>query len=136
MIELAFCLELRFEELAEIEDIDKAILLRRQALQATDDQDESWLYCLRDLGCDMEVRYIHTGELSDLQEAIREACNAIKAMVAISPEVRAAIGARVNVFRHLENLLTLRHKKTHQINDCEEATRWAEEAAKWEKAYH
>jgi tetratricopeptide (TPR) repeat protein len=136
MIELAFCLELRFEELAEIEDLDKAISLRRQALQATDDQDESWLYCLRDLGCDMEARYIHTGELSDLQEAIREAYNAIKAMVAISPEVRAAIRARVNVFRHLENLLTLRHKKTHQINGCEEATRWAEEAAKWEKAYH
>lgn len=33
----------------------------------------------------------------------------------------AVIGARMDAFRHLENLLTLRHKKTHQINDCEEA---------------
>ncbi|KAJ9482575.1 hypothetical protein VN97_g10856 [Penicillium thymicola] len=136
LIELAFCLEFRFEGSAEIEDIDRAISLRRQALQATDDQGILWLYCLEQLGSDMENRYIHTGELSDLHEAIREAYNAIKAIVAISPEVGAAIGARINVFRHLENLLTLRHKKTHQINDCEEAARWAEEAAKWEKADH
>lgn len=66
--ELAFCLEFRFEESAEIEDIDKAISLRQQALQATDDQGKSWLYCLQQLGRDMEARYIHTGKLSDLQE--------------------------------------------------------------------
>ena len=65
-----------------------------------------------------------------------EAHNATKAMVAISPDLGAAIGARTDVFRHLENLLTLRHKKTHQIDDCEEAARWVEEAAKWEKADH
>ncbi|KAF4769224.1 hypothetical protein HAV15_008767 [Penicillium sp. str.  len=65
-----------------------------------------------------------------------EAHNAIKAMVATSPGVGAVIGARTGVLRHLENLLTLRHKKTHQINDCEEAARWVEEAAKWEKADH
>ncbi|KAJ5588785.1 hypothetical protein N7537_011463 [Penicillium hordei] len=141
LIELAFCLELRFEELAELKDIDKAISLR--PLQATDDQDESWLHCLQGLGSDMEARYRHTGEPSDLQEATREAHNAIKAMVAISPEVGADFRTRMDVFRHLENLLTLRHKKTHQINDCEEAARWADEAArwagkaaKWEKADH
>ncbi|KAJ5202165.1 hypothetical protein N7449_004244 [Penicillium cf. viridicatum] len=84
---LAFYLEFRFEESVEIEDIDKAISL--------------------------QARYIYTEELSDLYEAIMEAYNVIKAMVAISPEVRAAIGARVNVFRYLENLLTLRHKKIY-----------------------
>lgn len=131
--EFAFCLGLRFEGLEEIEDLDKAISLRRQALQATDDQDESWLDCLQCLLTDMEDRYIHNGELS---EAIMEAHNAIKAMVTISPGVGAVIGARTGVFRHLENLLTHRHKKTHQINDCEEAARGVEEAAKWEKADH
>ncbi|KAF4768689.1 hypothetical protein HAV15_002974 [Penicillium sp. str.  len=86
LIELAFCLELRFDELAEIEDLDKAISLRRQALQATDDKDESWLDCLHDLRSDMEARYTYSGSSQ---------CNQGNGSQAISPEVGAAIGARI-----------------------------------------
>ncbi|KAF4769055.1 hypothetical protein HAV15_008764 [Penicillium sp. str.  len=56
LVELAFCLELRFDGLAEIEDLDKAISLRLQALQVTGDQDEEWLDCLQELRRDMKAQ--------------------------------------------------------------------------------
>ncbi|KAF7519528.1 hypothetical protein PCG10_009933 [Penicillium crustosum] len=56
LIELAFCLELRFDGLAEIQDLDEAISLRLQALEVTGDQDEEWLDCLEELRRDMEAQ--------------------------------------------------------------------------------
>ena len=59
LVQLAFCLELRFDGLAEIEDLDKAISLRLQALHVPGDQDEEWLDCLQALRSDMEAQDKH-----------------------------------------------------------------------------
>lgn len=177
LVELAFCLELRFDELAEIKDLDEAISLRRQALQATIHQDEFWLDCLRNLANDLEVRYKSIKQLLDLQNAINLARTAITIMEnmtrmeIIGPDYYLAgacfyelgtklgllyektniinhvneaiicslkgVGATESpkeVSRHLEHLWTLRYRNTQDINDFRQASTWAEDAARWERA--
>lgn len=150
LVELAFTLDLRYEKLGNLKDLDWAISLRQQVRWASVEQDELWLDCLHGLGGDLATRYKNFGQLGDLQDAINVAHVAIIRMIVISSKddlqrdcfyelgtkfgllyeatntidhldlaigwSRRAVGpsgARIEVFHHLEHLLTLRYKKTH-----------------------
>ncbi|KAJ6126236.1 hypothetical protein N7471_010729 [Penicillium samsonianum] len=108
-------LEARYRHIGEASDIQEAITLAHNAMNTMVAISPNY-YLLRDcfyeLGTKLGLRYEKANTIDDLNEAIIWSRKAV-----------GAIGARIEVFRHLEHLLTLRYTRTHQINDSEEASK-------------
>ncbi|KGO75967.1 Tetratricopeptide-like helical [Penicillium italicum] len=119
-------LEARYRHIGEPSDLHGAIALAHIAISTMEAISPNY-YLLRDcfyeLGTKLGLLYEKTNTIDDLNEAIIWSRKAV-----------GAIEARIEVFRHIEHLLTLRYKRTHQTKDSEEAAKWAEEAVKWEEA--
>lgn len=117
-------LEARYKNIEQLSDLHDAISLARLVLTKMEIIGPNYYLlgdCFYGLGTKLGLLYEKTKMIDDLDEAI--ACS------------RKGVGATepIEVYHHLEHLLILRYKETHQIKDSEEAARWAEEAAKREK---
>lgn len=86
-------------------DLEEAIRLRQEAVNATPEDHPSWVIYLDNLGTRLRYRYLRTGAIADLEEAIqigREAVNA-------TPKDHPARIVRLN---HLGIGLSCRYSKT------------------------
>jgi tetratricopeptide (TPR) repeat protein len=111
---LANGLRMRFLWDGQLSDLEKAIQLRRQALQhVVEDEAEPWTY-YANLGDELCLRYRELGNFDDLTEALK----LYRKAVDIKPENHATSWIE---YRALAAALNLRFESTQSEEDLEEA---------------
>jgi tetratricopeptide (TPR) repeat protein len=103
-------------------DLEEAIQVSRQAVQATPVDHPDRVYWLNNLGNVLESRYKRTRQIEDLEEAIRVSSQAAQA----TPNDHPDLAGRLS---NLGNKLQSRYEQTRQIEDLEEAIRVSHQAA-------
>jgi tetratricopeptide (TPR) repeat protein len=111
----------RYWRTGNIADLDKALALWRQALDATPPSSPDRPGYLNNLGNGLRARYERTGRLEDLEEAIRVFREAVEATPPGSPD-------RPAILNNLGNGLRNRYERTGRLEDLEEAIRVFREA--------
>ncbi|KAF3797102.1 hypothetical protein GCG54_00009071 [Colletotrichum gloeosporioides] len=121
----------KYHETHEIMDLDKSIQAARKAADLTPEDDEYKASRLSEFSHRIHTRYKRLGRLSDLQEAIQAADQAIEASPGIQNEATRA-GWRSN----LAFLVTARFRHTGESKDLEHGIRYAREAVEATPADH
>jgi len=111
----------RYWRTGNIADLDKALALWRQALEATPPGSPDRPGFLNNLGIGLSDRYERTGRLEDLEEAIRVYREAVEATPPSSPD-------RPSRLNNLGTGLRNRYERTGRLEDLEEAIRVYREA--------
>jgi tetratricopeptide (TPR) repeat protein len=110
-----------YRRTGNIADLDKALALRRQALDVTPLDSSDRPAILNNLGNGLMARYERTGRLEDLEEAIRVFREAVEATPPGSPD-------RPGRLNNLGTGLSERYERTGRLEDLEEAIRVFREA--------
>ncbi|KAJ6126081.1 hypothetical protein N7471_010574 [Penicillium samsonianum] len=118
--DLGIALEIRYGDIGEPSNLQEAIALARDAInamKAVDPNHPSLGDCFHELATKLGLLYEEKKSIDDLDEAIALSLKAIKA--------GALYG---EVFVNLRKILALRYTRTYQINDSQEAAKRAGEA--------
>jgi hypothetical protein len=111
----------RYWRTGSIADLDKALALWQQAVEATPPDSPDRPMFLNNLGTGLRERYERTGRLEDLEAAIRVFREAVEATPPDSPN-------RPTILTSLGNGLGARYERTGRLEDLEEAIRVFREA--------
>ena len=111
----------RYWRTGSIADLDKALALWQQAVEATPPDSPDRPMFLNNLGTGLRERYERTGRLEDLEAAIRVFREAVEATPPDSPN-------RPSRLTSLGNGLRARYERTGRLEDLEEAIRVFREA--------
>ena len=111
----------RYWRTGSIADLDKALALWQQAVEATPPDSPDRPMFLNNLGTGLRERYERTGRLEDLEAAIRVFREAVEATPPDSPN-------RPTILTSLGNGLWARYERTGRLEDLEEAIRVYREA--------
>ncbi|KAJ5117770.1 hypothetical protein N7448_011402 [Penicillium atrosanguineum] len=104
-------------------DLEEAIRVSRQAVQATPNDHPQLIGWLNNLANELESRYDRTGQIDDLEEAIRVSRQAIQATPSNHPEITWLLNS-------LGNKLGRRYERRGLIEDLDEAIRVYRQAVK------
>ncbi|KAJ5971753.1 uncharacterized protein N7479_001671 [Penicillium vulpinum] len=122
--DLACDLGFRYQRVGNIVDLHDGVKVAYTvALKVTVASPDVHGICFYELGAMLELLYEAENKIEYLNFAIDW-----------SRRAGGVLRAHREVFYLLERLLKLRYEETHQVNDSEEAARWAEEAARCGKS--
>ncbi|KAF7334983.1 hypothetical protein MVEN_02248400 [Mycena venus] len=104
----------RFEELGDVADLNKGVVIQKDVVHLTPDEDPDLPARLTNLGNSLCLRFQRLGDLDDLSESISKHKNAVY----LIPDSHPDMPARLN---SLGNSLQLRFKRlddASDLNDC------------------
>ncbi|MCX5238980.1 tetratricopeptide repeat protein [Streptomyces prunicolor] len=122
---LGTALDIRFEQIGAMTDLEEAIVILQEAVEASPTDDPKLASRLSNFANALRSRYERTGVLADLEEAVQVGRLAVEAAPADHPD-------RCAVRTNLAITLRLRYERTGVLADLEEAVqvgRLAVEAA-------
>ncbi|CAI7627541.1 unnamed protein product [Penicillium glandicola] len=111
----------RYEEIGQMNDLEEAIRVSRQAVAATPDDHPDLPILLNNLGNKLQSQYEQTGRMEKLDEAIRLSRQAVEVTPIGNPNLTGCLST-------LGNMLESRYERTGQIGNLEEAIRVSRQA--------
>ena len=119
----------RYQAQGRLEDLDQALGLLREAVQRAPPDSPNLPFILNNLGSGLSERYDHTGRMKDLEEEIRLFREAAQRMREVMPRMLPLYSPHLpSILSNLGTGLSIRHARTGQLKDLEEAVRVREEA--------
>ncbi|KAK4078282.1 uncharacterized protein Triagg1_3298 [Trichoderma aggressivum f. europaeum] len=114
-------LSMRYKQTASMGDLDRAVSITSEAVDATPTNHPKRAAYLIDLVHMLSMRYKHTASMDDLNRAVRIARVAVDATPSNHP-------GRAGRLSNLGNMLSMRYKQTASMNDLTRAVSIAKEA--------
>ncbi|KAJ7210130.1 CHAT domain-containing protein [Mycena pura] len=118
--DLGSSLRLRFLQLGEVNDIDKAVLLQKEMVHLTMDGDPNKARMLTDLGTCLQIRFEQLGDSNDINTAVSQHQDALHLSPDGHPVKRIILG-------NLGNSLLARFEKLGDLADLGESVSKQEE---------
>ncbi|KAJ6548811.1 CHAT domain-containing protein [Mycena capillaripes] len=104
----------RFEELGDVNDINEAVAIQKEAIGLTPDEDTNKPAMLNNLGNSLELRFQRFGGLLDLNESISTRRNAVQ----LTPDGHPT---KLAWLSYLGNVLQLRFQRLGDLDDLNES---------------